>query len=168
LKLIRHAATKNLPSETEIKTAHAEYFLQWLSKLESKLETDPKNHLEAVTRELENIRSAWIFACKEQQIQWLNNACIALSTYLDLRGLFFEAQQLFSLACAATQTEPSSHARLLVRLAWAEFRLGLYNSTQKTLQQTHAIYLELNDMHGQAICNLEMFSRASAILQKPH
>ncbi len=156
LKLIRHAAIKNLQSEIEVKAAHASYYLQWLAKLEGKLEIEPKNHLEAVRIELENIRAAWNFACEYQQITLLSSASVALSTYLDLRGLFFEAQQLFRIAADASQTNALAHAKLLVRLAWAEFRLGLYHSTLKTLENAQALYTRENDPHGIGICAYQL------------
>ncbi len=156
LKLIRHAAMKNLESESKIKMAHAVYYLQWLARLEVPLESDPKNHLEAVTLELENIRTAWLFACQTKQIYLLSAACLALSTYFDLRGLFFEAQQLFGTAANASHAEPSVHAKLLLRFAWADFRLGLYSATRVTLQKANLIYTKLGDTHGQATCTYQL------------
>ncbi len=154
LKLIRHAAEKNLEQPEKTKALHSHFFLNWLASLENKLEADPKTQLNRITLELENIRAAWNFACQTQQSQWLAMACPALSTYLDLRGLFYEAQQLFT--AAATAQVPDEHAKLLMRSAWAEFRLGYYQKVQNTLQQAQQIYVQQDDLSGIAGCQYQL------------
>ncbi len=151
LKLIRQAALKNMPNPNA-KTLHAEYYLHWLGSLETVLEQDPKTHLAVVGLEIENLRTAWDEAVLQQSSDLLGGACMAFSTYFDLRGLFFEARQRFLAAVPVVQSDPKAHALMLVRLAWAEFRLGLYPQVQKTLGMALGIYQTLGNQRGVAHC----------------
>lgn len=92
---------------------HAECFLSMLHGMESRLQGhDQKLALREISSEIDNIRSAWHWAIDHGNVSRLNDACLALFLYFDLRTQYQDGNLLFSYAWQRSPEAELSEARL--------------------------------------------------------
>ncbi len=82
--------------EAELRERHARYYLALLAGLEGSMAGEEiRAALEAIDRELDNIRAAWNWATASADVEALTRAEAPLFRFYSLRGLFREGEERF-------------------------------------------------------------------------
>lgn len=129
--------------EAEVRARHSNYYLAFLIKNFSRLDTKlDENLLRVFTLDIENIRLAWDWAVEHERIDLVSAASVAMMRYHELRGLFTEAQALFRKAVVALDasnkdwSETVEVSRLLAQAGFIEFRLGNMEESLRLLNRS--------------------------------
>lgn len=120
LEVVKQYAAEKLSNQSAYKN-HAEYYLNLVVQQGQQFYSkDPKPHLLAVEQNLENVKTAWRWAVKENAFEDIARAERELSFYFDIRARLQEGITLFQEAIeplTIKQSNPAVLAKLLVSQA---------------------------------------------------
>ena len=146
--LRQYAAEKRdeLLDTSTLRQAHSRYYLDFItSQKEIIVGNTPRDALDKITADLDNIRQAWQTAVSQQQTTAIINSANTIADYFQIRGLYREGEQLFAAAANQLTSAASSEekARLIAHQASMFVRMSAYQPAITTIQQ--ALTLLNND-----------------------
>jgi predicted ATPase len=105
-ELVRQYAASRLAGSPAVQLTtqaqHAAYYADWLARQEPTLKSaQQKVALHAITVEIDNLRSAWRWACGQRDAALLRQMTLALHWFCEVRGWHDEGAVMFALASAA-------------------------------------------------------------------
>ncbi len=133
----------------QVRDRHSRYFARFLHVRQNNLHKS-KQDLEDIIGDLENIRSAWLWAVERGKLHTLTQALPALNTYYQIASRFQEGEKLMGAAIEAlrlpgqTASPPESpHLRLLGMLLArrAGFQNDLARFDQAMASAKEAVYM---------------------------
>jgi tetratricopeptide (TPR) repeat protein len=143
--LVQQLAALRLDAKPEVhattEAAHAAWFQRWLARLAHASEEGERDTLQAIDREIENVRRAWRFAVAHGQADALA-ACVAtLVSHCEHRARFEDGLALLREAIDSplVQADNALHALLLGRAALLELRLARYDDAQASAARALAV-----------------------------
>jgi predicted ATPase/DNA-binding CsgD family transcriptional regulator len=155
-ELVRQYAEKQLKDQPDelyaTRGRHTAYYMSFLQQQWSHLlGSRPKQALETIEMEIDNIRTAWGWAVIQGMKTEINNGLDSLWFFYDTRGRYREGEKVLDLAVESLEIEqPEINGSLLLGRLMA--RLGvLCNSihhcdqAQSLLETALAIFRRLND-----------------------
>jgi DNA-binding SARP family transcriptional activator/predicted ATPase len=146
-----------------VAASHSEFYLHWVAQREHRLMChDPRTAVAEIQGEIDNVRQAWEWAVRQQQIQTLDASAFALWQFYRLVSLNSEGAQRFQFAVESLRTllaetdqgattAQSSHLRLLSKLLaiYASFLVILSQNNQALTNAKQAVKLgEAHDSHA--------------------
>ncbi len=121
---------------------HGRYFARFLQEREVLLKgKEQKGTLAEVSREIDNVRSAWNWASGKDQTEMLRQSLKGLTTFYDAYGLFYEGNDVFTQALAqqrqreAAPEQEEMMALLLNCVCRFRLRLAQYEEAVIHLQE---------------------------------
>jgi predicted ATPase/transcriptional regulator with XRE-family HTH domain len=139
-ELIRQYAYAKLQAspneESSTKEKHAEYYANWLEKLESPLKSPNQNQItKQISSESSNWLDAYHWMIQNQRLDLLERLSACLSWYFEVKGYFEDALIVSKIAlehfrslgapdALETPQEKSTFANLVSQVGWFEFRKG--------------------------------------------
>ncbi len=172
---------------TAVCQAHSEFYTALLTRLGERMEgVEQKQALTEVSREVENIRSAWFWGVENGRLDGIERSLHALFTYFQMRTLVEDAVEFFETvgvrlrSLAAAQPDQAERvewicarisARLLAfyqRSARYEQGRACYESARQILQQAEdrREYALLVVRMGSFYVELRQHSEAHSLLQE--
>jgi tetratricopeptide (TPR) repeat protein len=168
-ELVRQYAAEKLreqpDGEARAVEHHATYFLGFLQEHEDRLNRD-RLAVEEVRFELEDIRSAWMWALREGRLDLVSLGAGTLARFYRLTGLLREGEVSFDLAVervsailqAKRAVDGAKHqllARLQVELAGLLNERARYTQASETAHQAADLAKTVGDPRIEAAANLE-------------
>ncbi|GAB4411724.1 MAG: BTAD domain-containing putative transcriptional regulator [Anaerolineae bacterium] len=162
-ELLRQYAAARLSEEPEeqeaIQERHSHYYMEFLHLRSETLQSSHQRQAMAEIRaEIDNLRSAWLWAVAQGQVQKIGRSLSSLWRFYDGHGLFQEAEAIFGQAVAEltgameiSQTDKPQRAgdeekqsqivlgQLLGQQGWFAFRCSWYEKSRKLLQRSVAL-----------------------------
>ncbi len=129
--------------DDEQRDRHSEYYTRLLKGLQKNFKGYGQTEaLTLVEEEIENVRLAWAWAIKRQDVDSLNRAMETLARFYSLRNWLEEAQDIFFKAISAlivlegVPGTPIPHllARLESRLSWTFMKMGRYDEARSAIE----------------------------------
>ena len=152
--LRQYAAAKlsqQLDEAQQTQIDHAAFYFQFLHRRQDDVcGGRQREALNEVRADLDNIRSAWLWAVTQGDADALQKGSETLGLYYQFLGGYQEGMTLFSQATEALLAQPPSEAADLARLgtrmyeAWYHLRFGRQESTEACMAHSQAIYRRLN------------------------
>jgi predicted ATPase/transcriptional regulator with XRE-family HTH domain len=128
---------------------HSEYYLTFLWKHESRLKTSSQQEaIQQLTGEIDNIRSAWIWAIGHSKFSQLNRAGRSFGWYFEISGLYREGIEQLELLVQALKGAGQKGRVLglaLIHQGLLYFRKGEFEQAQKLYEEGIAILQPTND-----------------------
>lgn len=168
--LLRQYSVEKLgeaPEKTEsLYEQYSGYYTVFLQRRDIANSADPKQNVEEISRDIDNIRAAWHRAANGQHIHHLSQGAAGLFGFYDIRGWFREGERLFGQAVEnlresnqssmeADETRKIVLGQLLIRQGWFRWRLGHYPNSKKVLQEGLTILQQVKrDVHQDIILAL--------------
>jgi predicted ATPase/DNA-binding CsgD family transcriptional regulator len=153
-ELLRHFADAQLNAQPEVAAAtldaHAGYYAAFLQRRAVEVTGHRQREvLLEIGAELENLRSAWLYAVAQRQVDRLKQAAYTFYQYCDMQGRFQEsfewlraALQLFP-TLQPTVDELQTEAQLRALQGWNYIRLGNFAAADATLTRAQSLWAEL-------------------------
>jgi predicted ATPase len=162
-ELLRQYAAARLAEEPEeqeaIQERHSNYYMEFLHLRSETLQSSHQRRAMAEIRaEIDNLRSAWLWAVAQGQVQKIGQSLSSLWRFYDGHGLFQEAEAIFGQAVAEltgameiSRTDKPHRAgdeekqsqivlgQLLGQQGWFAFRCSWYEKSRKLLQRSVAL-----------------------------
>jgi predicted ATPase/DNA-binding winged helix-turn-helix (wHTH) protein len=144
--LMRQFATQKLAEGYfAIQERHAEYYCGFLAERRRAFEGDREiRAVKEVHADFRNIEAAWRWAAAQRRFDLIHQAIGALFIYTQYRSRYLESEELGRVALAALESAPGGNeaalAELLMRQAWALFRLGRYPAAAECAARSGEIY----------------------------
>lgn len=133
-------------TEVESRRCHARYFAAYVQQQETNLAGgDIAAGQTAVSAEIDNVRAAWQWLVRQQQIEPVAACLHGLYLFYNLRG--WAREGVAQLGMAMEQLEDAgelTYGRLLSRQARFQAQLGEFEGAQKQFRQSLAILRRLN------------------------
>jgi predicted ATPase/DNA-binding SARP family transcriptional activator len=154
-EILRQYAREKLEvdaAETQrVLARHAAYYATFLQSKEEALKgVQQKATLEAIGREIENVRIGWQYALSQEQYETLHQFLDSLYAFYDVRGWFQEGSEIFERAVEhlikwdnAVPDKTMLRGQLLARLGGLLHRLSRYKEAKAKLQEGLAIGRQL-------------------------
>ncbi len=147
------------PSENEeLRLRHSEYYLSFLGAAEDELYgPGQKNITDTIKEEIINIRQAWGFALKRNDLSGIERSFRAFALYLDLTGSYEEGNYWFSETGGIRKNEaPESGDDAVLRdrifgqiravHGWFLIRLGKTEEARRQIQQSFQTLEQIRTM----------------------
>lgn len=177
LEVVRGCALEKFPElRATTRDAHGAFYARFLEGHEAALDTQPKLSLEAISSDLENVRTAWRHLAETAQTGALEGAAESLSSFFDLRGFFAEGAAAFAeagaaLECAAQKTAAARDkgatltlARLRLREGWFLFRLGRYDEVRARLEWSLDVFRKYGSEREAVSCVYQLGNVAEGVV----
>ena len=98
------------------RTRHSHYYLTWLTSLEPALKgAEQKRTLDAISREVENIKAAWMWAADHEALDVLHQALLSLIIFFVFRDRYAEALRLLAATAQAIGRRPETEETTLIK-----------------------------------------------------
>ena len=176
LEVVRGCALERLPEgRAATQDAHGAFYAHFLAGHEAALDSRPKTSLEAISADLENVRTAWRHLAETAQTEALEGAAKSLSSFFDLRGFFAEGAATFAEAGAALEravrktseahdkTPTLTLARLRLREGWFLFRLGRYDEVRALLEWSLDVFRRYGSEREAVSCVYQLGNVAEGV-----
>ncbi len=133
-EIVRQYAAARLAERPESAVAahsrHAAFFAAWLASQDARLKSAAqRDTLRDLTQEIGNIRAAWEWSARHQNVILLRQMTPALHWLYEVRGWYAEGARMFARAAAALRhaPPPAAHAvwLMLVMEGWHTIRSDL-------------------------------------------
>jgi DNA-binding SARP family transcriptional activator/predicted ATPase len=152
--LRQYAAEKLAADEADchcVRTAHSAYYLTRLGQYEPRLKSAQRSAtLREIDAEINDIQSAWNWACAQADILLLSQSMEGMGLYYGMRVRFSEMKAAFQKAIDATTARPGRdsdtavlHARLLVWQAEMVDTLGDFDDSAQLRIQAKSLLDQL-------------------------
>lgn len=163
---------------TELAARHADYYLTWLAgQLADLRSARQQAALQAISADMEHVRTAWRWASSAADAQALDRAAASLFHMYDMRSWFVEGAEVFKLASQALAPRPERaegldatdsattmvYANLLARQGWFVFHTGRQREAQDMLQRSLAL-LRAQQAHADMVFALNYLAAVCAYL----
>lgn len=152
VEMLRRFADSKLNNDVEtayqIHNQHAKYFLAFVNRRKNAIfGAGQVQAAKEITEDLENIRSAWIWAANQQMIKDIGKAVDTLAMYFQIKGKYLEAFNLFEEVRDKTHFETLEEKEVLAAITaecgWMEIRFGRFKKAEEFFKQSQNIYEEL-------------------------
>lgn len=160
-ELIRQYSYAKLQAspEEEARTAeqHAEYYADWLARLESPLKSENQSQItKQISSESANWLAAYHWMIPNQRLDILHKLFACLSWYFEVKGYFEDALVISKIALdhfrsmgapdtLKTAEEKNTFASLLNQVGWFEFRKGNAKEGTALFQESMEIARQYGD-----------------------
>ncbi|MBW7881315.1 MAG: tetratricopeptide repeat protein, partial [Caldilineaceae bacterium] len=154
--LVRQFAASYLPDEAEVRRRHYTYYLTLVTTHARELVgATPGAAIDAIRRELDNVRVAWQWAVQQGDFQYLTEALPGLVRFFELAALYREAGDAVEEASvqARGMNAPALLAQLLAEQAKIQSTLGNYDPALTAAQEA----TEVARAHG--LSHIEVMAR---------
>jgi predicted ATPase/Flp pilus assembly protein TadD len=146
-KLAEHPDEKK-----KVEAKHGEYYLRISQQEGEKLKrSQQKEALNAISEELENVRTALEWALAEERLTELRQMLNPLRVFFDRSNRHQEGVVLFAQVLAGlSEANPDHHTTIgavLKALAWKHLRLGRYEEAEQLVGRGLELLRSLNDPH---------------------
>jgi len=125
-ELLRHFGEEQLDNSDaseQVREAHSQHFLQWLTVLEGDIKGQrQRDALDEIEKDFENIRLAWQWAAQQGRFIWLDEAGESLMWFGEMHAQFVAVQSLLKAALAHLPDHPDYEV-IWSRLTIRAFRL---------------------------------------------
>jgi predicted ATPase/DNA-binding CsgD family transcriptional regulator len=159
-ELLRQYAEEQLEYAGEsdsTRDSHADYYAAFLDQREVDLKG--RRQLEAldeIEADFDNVRAAWYWAVSRQHAESINRAVESLKLFGDMRGRYYECEEMFRQAQQAFTSDRRTWGRITARRAWIVL-LGYMTTTpiedwKSLLEQCLAIARDHEDRAEAAFC----------------
>jgi len=160
--LLQRYATEKLAetpqAQRETHQKHARYYTTFLHQQTGRLRGSGQGQaLQAISHQIENVRTAWNWAIDHQQLAEIDQALESLFHFYDMRSWFNEGKEAFGRASQTLSKAASAQAqvvlgRLLARQAWFIFHLGQHTQARDQLQQSLQLLRQANASTETVFC----------------
>lgn len=131
---------------------HCEYYLNFLRERENSLKTAAQQEtIQQLTNEIDNIRSAWIWAINHKNYDQLELAGRAFGWYFEITGLYREGIEQLELLVGVLKSEPRDNQRqrvlglMFIHQALLNFRKGEFDQAQNLYEESILILRPIGD-----------------------
>lgn len=147
--------------QEQAQTKHSNYYAEFLFQRKDLLRGErQKETLEEIGEEIENIRAAWQWAIKHEEVQIIGKCLVALFYFYDIRGWVQEGMEAFReavnklweiQAANPDKVDPLIFAQAMVRCGRLYHLLGQYDRAKDLIKEGQALFKSQNDQRGVAI-----------------
>lgn len=147
--------------QEQAKTRHSNYYADFLCQRKDRLRGEHQiETLQEIGEEIENIRAAWQWAVKHEDVQVLDKCLVALFYFYDIRGWVQEGVEAFREAVnklweikanRPEKVNPLVFAQAMVRCGRLYHLLGQYDRARDLIDEGLALFKAQNDRQGEAI-----------------
>jgi predicted ATPase len=147
--------------QEQARTKHSNYYADFLFQRRGRLRGErQKETLEEIGEEIENIRAAWQWAIKNEEVQNIGKCLIALFYFYDIRGWVQEGAEAFREAVnklwEIQSADPDNvdagvFAQAMVRCGRLYHLLGQHERARDLIEEGLALFKEHDDQQGVAI-----------------
>jgi len=147
----REKLAEHPEEQSRVEENHGTYYLHFLQEQGEEVR-GPKQQeaLEAIERELENIRTAWYWAARNARTKELRQTVEPLRVFYDQRGRIQEGIEAFSHALSKLSASILKHhlplGQISVNLAYLYLRLGHYEQVVQLAQRGLALLRPLHEI----------------------
>lgn len=162
----------------QVSVHHARYYLKLLSEQRKNILGEaPRQALDLIEQEFENIHIAWLYAATANWNDALLTASDTLSLYADMRVRFHDAIELFDEAAKQLQDKPNSQITRALILADKGSHLNRLNRHQEALDMVNEVIQSIDDndistldrlyrLKARSLQGLADYVSAKALLEK--
>lgn len=153
-ELLRQYAAEHLAAADEladVRAAHARYYATWLHQSQHALSSTKQHEIvNAIRRDLDNVRAAWSWAVEHGEYRLLHQAILTLDRFYDTQGRYREAADAYGaaiqrlLTCADEPDCATALALICSILGWTHIRLGRYNDSQTAFLRSRQLLAQLD------------------------
>ena len=136
------------------RTRHSHYYLTWLTSLEPALKgAEQKRTLDAISREVENIKAAWMWAADHEALDVLHQALLSLIIFFVFRDRYAEALRLLAATAQAIGRRPETEETTLIKGLIYAGEGGILSSLNRYTEAEQVLLkaLEILDPVGTAV-----------------
>ena len=155
-ELVRQYAADRLEGDTEdtarTVARHGQYYCRFLIRWHDDLMEggDQATAMAEIDGELDNVRTAWLWAAEHGNYAELEQAATVLMNFFYYSDRFREARESFQNALKSLELRPACFERdraravILNYLAWHLMMLGAIEASDEAARQSHQIYGQLD------------------------
>jgi predicted ATPase/transcriptional regulator with XRE-family HTH domain len=118
---VEQKARENADEHTQLHERHAGYYAAWLQKQEDQLQgPQQQDALNEISREMDNVRSAWNWMVVHQKVSHLQTSLMALFVWHDIRNWLSQGLSLLEAAVTALQSNSTNEEPQANRIVLGE------------------------------------------------
>jgi predicted ATPase len=152
--------------------SHCEFYANFLSDAETVIsKNEDKEILEAIRRDMKNIREAWNWAMMQGRIREIEKCIAGLSFFHEFEGWFQEGLRIFSKVGEVLREKKDDdeirkvYGRIIAQRGNFYFRLSRYDEARKILNESIGIFDSFSMKREKAFSLLRL-SRIDAMLSE--
>lgn len=136
-------------AHSEFQAKHAEYYMDYFSTVAKGFRTAKEGEaLDAVEVEIENIKTAWLYACK-YEIETVDSGLIwELRRFFDSRTQQVTGVEFFGKLAEsdAARVKSECYALVLAAKAWLIYKMSRYDEAKHIAERAYSILEKLDDV----------------------
>jgi tetratricopeptide (TPR) repeat protein len=147
--------------QEQARTKHSNYYAEFLFERKNRLRGEHQiETLGEIGEEIENIRAAWQWAIKHDEVHIIGKCLVALFYFYDIRGWVQEGVEAFREAVnklweiqanKPDEVDPMVFAQAMVRCGRLYHLLGQYDRAKDLIKEGLVLFREKGDRQGEAI-----------------
>lgn len=145
----------------QTQSKHSQYYADFLFRRKDLLRGEhQKKTLEEIGEEIENIRAAWQWGIKQNEVQIIGKCLVALFYFYDIRGWVQEGMEAFReavnklwemQAAESGDDDLLIFAQAMIRCGRLYHLLGQYDRARDLIEEGLTLFKDQNDQQGVAI-----------------